>query len=203
MAREFDGLPRDFFPRIGPDWAPRVSAAYDLFGDGKTAVKGSWNRYYGTFGFTWLLNLDAYAPAELRSDTRDWFDVTLLPGTDTPLGPPGYETTGTCTNPFGTDGDNLPQDWEIGIPTNNLFALGSSRVICKEGLQPFGGRFTCDQDWQRRGDDVMTFAIQQEVTDGVSVNFEWRRRWTREEDATVSVNRVFDYRNGQVVDNDV
>ena len=203
VAKEFDRLPRDFFPQIGPDWAPRVSAAYDVFGDGKTAVKGSWNRYYGTFGFTWLLNLDAYAPAELRSDTRDWFDVTLVPGTDTPMGAPGCETTGTCTNPFGTDGDNIPQDWEIGIPTNNLFALGSSRVICKEGLQPFDGRFTCGQDWQRRGDDVTTFAIQQQITDGVSVNLEWRRRWTREEDAVVQVNRVFGYQNGQVVDNDV
>ena len=191
-AREFQNLGSDYFPQIGPDWAPRISAAYDVFGDGKTALKTSWNRYYGTFGFTWLLNLDAYAPAELRSDTRDWYDVTLMPGTDTPMGAAGCEVSGTCTNPYGTDGDNIPQNWEIGIPGNNLFAQGSSVTICNEGAVPFGGAFTCDQDWQRRGDDVLTFAIQQEVMPGVSVNFEWRRRWTREEDARVQVNRFFD-----------
>ena len=203
QAREFEQLAGDFFPQIGPDWAPRFSAAYDLFGNGKTALKSSWNRYYGTFGFTWLLNLDAYAPAELRSDTRDWFDVTLVPGTDTPMGTAGCETTGTCANPHGTDGDNIPQNWEIGVPNNNLFAQGSSRVICNEGLTPFNGRFTCDQDWQRKGDDVLTFAIQQEVVNGVSVNFEWRRRWTREEDAVVNVNRFFDYSNGSFSDNEI
>ena len=202
-AKEFQRLSGDFFPQIGPDWSPRFSAAYDVFGNGKTALKSSWNRYYGTFGFTWLLNLDAYAPAELRSDTRDWYDVTLVPGTDTPMGTVGCETTGTCANPYGTDGDNIPQNWEIGVPNNDLFALGSSRVICTEGLTPFNGRFTCDQDWQRRGDDVLTFALQQEVMNGVSVNFEWRRRWTREEDANVRVNRFFDYSNGEFRDNDV
>ena len=201
--KTFEPLASDFFPQIGPDWAPRFGAAYDLFGDGKTALKTSWNRYYGTFGFTWLLNLDAYAPAELRSDTRDWFDVTLMPGTNTPMGAVGCETTGTCSNPHGTDGDNIPQNWEIGVPNNDLFAEGSNRVICNAGDVPFGGRFTCDQDWQRRYDDVMTFGIQQEIRPGVSVHFEWRRRWTRDEDATVQVNRVFDYANGAFTDNDV
>src|SRR4249920_3698286 len=27
------------------NWAPRVSAIYDLKGDGKTAIKGSWGKY--------------------------------------------------------------------------------------------------------------------------------------------------------------
>jgi hypothetical protein len=192
LANDYAPLSGDFFPKIGPDWSPRFSAAYDVFGDGKTALKTSWNRYYGTFGFTWLMNLDAYAPAEVRSDSRDWYDVTLMPGTDTPMGTAGCEISGTCTNPYGTDGDNIPQNWEIGLPGNDLFSRGSSRVICTEGLVPYGGRFTCDQDWQRRGDDVLTFALQQEVMPGVSVNFEWRRRWTREEDGTVQVHRFFD-----------
>ena len=203
-ATTFGELGADFFPQIGPQFAPRLSAAYDLFGDGKTALKAGWNRYYATFGFTWLLNLDSYAGGEGRTDTREWYDVTLMPGTDTPMGPADCElTAGACTNPFGTDGDNIAQDWEIGTPGNDLFAQGASRVICFEGLVPFDGRFTCEQDWKRKGDDVLTFGIQQELMPGVSVHFDWRRRWIRDEDAVISVNSVFDFQNGQVVDNDV
>ena len=33
-------------PNWGPDWAPRFSAAYDLFGDGRTALKASVSKYY-------------------------------------------------------------------------------------------------------------------------------------------------------------
>ena len=203
-ATIFDPIGSEFFPQIGPQFAPRLSAAYDLFGDGKTALKAGWNRYYATFGFTWLLNLDSYAGAEGRGDTRDWFDVTLMPGTDTPMGPADCELTpGACTNPFGTDGDNIPQDWEIGLPGNDLFATGASRVVCLDGLQPFDGRFTCDRDWKRKGDDVLTFGIQQEIMPGVAVHFDWRRRSIRDEDFNVLVNREFGFANGQVVDNDV
>jgi len=41
-ARRFDGIPN--LPNY-KDWAPRVGAAYDLFGDGKTGIKGSIGRY--------------------------------------------------------------------------------------------------------------------------------------------------------------
>ena len=37
-------------PRFGPDWAPRFSVAYDLFGDARTALKFGWNKYVSDVG---------------------------------------------------------------------------------------------------------------------------------------------------------
>ena len=42
-ARFFAAQPN--MPNWGPDWAPRLSAAYDLFGDGRTALKASASKY--------------------------------------------------------------------------------------------------------------------------------------------------------------
>ena len=49
-------------------FAPRTSAIYDLFGDGKTALKFSWNRYImQEIGNSALIN-----PIKVANDTRAW-----------------------------------------------------------------------------------------------------------------------------------
>src|SRR5262245_7976520 len=49
-------------------WAPRTNAIYDLFGDGKTALKFSWNRYImQEIGNSTLVN-----PIKVSNDTRTW-----------------------------------------------------------------------------------------------------------------------------------
>ena len=159
-------------PTFGPDVSPRLSAVYDVFGNARTAAKFAWNRYYHAYGITGVFPLGDYAGGAGRSDTRNWFDVALLPGTDTPDGPAGCELVpvgapGACNDPFGTNGDNVPQDWEIGIPGNNLFPTGSS-------ISP-------DSDLQRRYDDVLSVGLQHEVRPGVSVTIEFRRRWTKDD----------------------
>ena len=70
-----------------PNWndiAPRVGASYDLFGDSRTAIKGSFGRYMAgqALGFP-----QRYNSLQLQSDTRTWRD---------------------------TNGDNVAQDNEIG-----------------------------------------------------------------------------------------
>ena len=57
---------------------PRVSAVYDLSGDGKTAVKFSANRYKDRVTETYLTRIN---PIGLSSDTRPWADLNrdLIP----------------------------------------------------------------------------------------------------------------------------
>jgi hypothetical protein len=61
------------FPAISgvPNWwyaAPRLGAIYDVFGDGRTALKFGANRYkQSTVGLTGLIN-----PIKLSNDTRSW-----------------------------------------------------------------------------------------------------------------------------------
>jgi hypothetical protein len=58
-----------------PDWldlAPRFGLVYDVFGDGKTAVKLAANRYSIPFGPGFSSNVN---PLRLTSDTRSWRDL--------------------------------------------------------------------------------------------------------------------------------
>ena len=75
------------------DWAPRFGAAYDLFGDSRTAVKvhvGKYMRAFSTTGFAELYN-----PMVNQTDRRPWTDL---------------------------NGDDIAQDNEIG-PVNTPFNI--------------------------------------------------------------------------------
>lgn len=73
------------------DVSPRFGASYDLFGDGKTAVKGTVGRYLQSFA----TNLaDDYNPMGGGSDTRSWNDL---------------------------NGDDIAQENELGPSSNRSF----------------------------------------------------------------------------------
>jgi hypothetical protein len=57
---------------FGADYSPRFSAVYDLFGDGRTAIKGSWSKYYRNYDGDPVAQ--AYGFAGERSETRTWSD---------------------------------------------------------------------------------------------------------------------------------
>jgi hypothetical protein len=83
-----------------PNWwniAPRVNATYDLFGDAKTALKVSANKYVVSWagGFA-----QRYNPMTFASDSRLWRD---------------------------TNGDDIAQDSEIGPSNNSNFGIRQSR----------------------------------------------------------------------------
>ena len=73
---------------FGADYSPRFSAVYDLFGDGRTALKTSWSKYYRNYDGDIAAN--AYGRAGERSELRTWLDRNLITGTNTPSGRRGY-----------------------------------------------------------------------------------------------------------------
>jgi hypothetical protein len=89
-ARHFDEM-RDL-----PNWfdvTPRFGLSYDVFGNGRTAIKGTFNKYMAGQGLGWT---QRYNPLQLQSDTRTWSDVNR---------------------------DNVAQDGEIGPSNNRSFGL--------------------------------------------------------------------------------
>jgi Carboxypeptidase regulatory-like domain len=102
--------------KFGADYSPRLSAAYDLFGNGKTALKTSWARYYRNYDGDIAAGI--YGNAGERSENRQWFDVDLVPGT---------ANRSNIAKP--TDNDGIAQDNEIGpSPSGGAFALKADRT---------------------------------------------------------------------------
>jgi len=79
-----------------PNWfdvTPRFGAAYDLFGNAKTALKATANKYMAGQGLGFA---DRYNPLQTQSDRRTWTDVNH---------------------------DNIAEDVEIGPSNNKTFGL--------------------------------------------------------------------------------
>lgn len=146
--------PARFFPerKNVPNWnndlAPRFSAAYDLFGDGRTALKGSWSKYYErlTGGFA-----NTYAPG-VQSESRNWFDCDL-----------NAARNACSTAVLATNGDDIAQDNEIGPSgTANFGVTVSDRDF--------------DPNIQRQGDTEITATISRQLASRISVNAGWYHR---------------------------
>ncbi len=74
-----DGVPgadvtaSDFTPKMG--FAPRIGATFDILGDGTTALKVHWGRYYDQFISAMYANFDAFPRIEERGsfwDDGEW-----------------------------------------------------------------------------------------------------------------------------------
>ena len=77
---------------IFKNWAPRFGASYDLFGNGKTAVKASVNKYDAAFSTVTFPQV--YNPMVLSTDTRNW----LNPAATGNIFVPGVSQLGPSTN---------------------------------------------------------------------------------------------------------
>ena len=113
--------PARFFPaqhgliRWGPDFAPRLSAVYDLFGDGRTALKTSFSKYHRQYDADPFLT---YADAGIRQENRNWFDCAL-------------NAAGTACSGVSlpTNNDGIAQDSEIGpSPSGGNFGQRSGAL---------------------------------------------------------------------------
>ena len=138
---------REHVPQWLWDVSPRFSIAYDLFGDGRTAVKASISRYIDplTGGFA-----DRYSPGA-GNETRNWFDCTI-----------NAAGTGCATGVArATDGDDIAQEHEIG-PGGATFGIREDRDF--------------DPGIQRERNTEITAGVQHQLFSRVSVIAQYYRR---------------------------
>jgi hypothetical protein len=95
-AREF--ARETCMPCWGPDVSPRVAAAYDLFGDAKTALKASVGKYMRSEA---TIFAETFNPMRIQSDRRTWRDL---------------------------NGDDIAQDNEIGPVNRPFDLIGVRTV---------------------------------------------------------------------------
>jgi hypothetical protein len=139
--------PARFFPaqhdliKWGPDYAPRFAVVYDLFGDGRTALKTNFSKYHRQYDADPFL---VYADAGLRSENRNWFDCSL-------------NTAGTACSgvALATDNDNIVQDHEIGPGNPNFGARADRR----------------HEDFERQYNYEFTAGVQHQVAPRLAVGF--------------------------------
>jgi hypothetical protein len=135
---------------IWKNWAPRFGAAYDLFGDGKTAIKGSVNKYMVAYS---TVSFQVYNPMGISQDTRTWL------------------------NPTDTGNVFIPGVSQLAPSTNALFA---QIFRCPAGtnvtIPGFGQPCASLPEVQRPYNVEMSASIQRELMRGVSVTFTYGRR---------------------------
>ncbi len=156
-------VPARDFPDVTPinawvDYAPRLGFVYDVLGDASTAIKFSVGKYMRPYTTALvddfnLMGTQGGPRAGLR-DNRDWDDCTYLPASSTCSG----------LDPYGTNGDNIAQDWEIGPPNRDFVTTRATD--------------TAEPDLQRPGNWLMNVGIEREVTTGVRINVNYyHRQW--------------------------
>jgi Carboxypeptidase regulatory-like domain len=124
--------PARYFPVVKnmPNWigdlAPRISAAYDLFGNGKTAIKGGWGQYYQQQTGNFAQN---YVPGA-QSESRNWFDCDI-----------NAAGSACSTLALGTNNDGIVQNNEIGPSSNPTFGTRPDRNP-DPGIKRLGNRET-------------------------------------------------------------
>ena len=144
------GRMRSELPSFGPDFSPRLSVAYDVFGDARTALKFGWNKYVRDIGGN-LANRYSYGFS--TSDGRDWWDCHMNAAGDACSG----------MNPYGSNLDGVAQNWEIGQRTSDTFGSISDPTRIPD---------ITAREYNR----IWTVGIQQEVFPGVSLSGEYRQR---------------------------
>ena len=138
---------------------PRLAAAYDLFGNGKTALKTSLNKYVVAQGVQGPYG-DAIAPVNRLANfvTRTWNDQTF------PVGDPrrsNFFPDCDLTNVLANGECGNLSDTNFGKPTPSTTV--DPRVLDGFGVRPYNWEFSA--------------SVQHELAPRVSVDFGYFRRW--------------------------
>ena len=158
------------------DLQPRVGLAYDLRGDGRTAIKFGAHRY-GKRNSTDIANL-LNPGLNNRSQTRTWLDGALG---CTPTDGPGPNNGGL----LGWDGSTcIPGDGLV--QGNPLINEPNGELVSPNSVLAFGQPLITtffDEDWRygwgnRQANWEITASIQQQLVDGLSLDVGYfRRSW--------------------------
>jgi len=129
--------PRPLFPATSmptfKNWAPRFGASYDLFGDGRTALKASISKYNSAFSTVTFPQV--YNPMVLSTDTRNW----LNPAATNNIFVPGVSQLGPSTNSsFGLI--TRTPDPNVSRPYNVEMTVSMQREL-RPGMSISGGYF--------------------------------------------------------------
>jgi len=142
---------------FGDKLAPRLGAAYDLRGDGKIKVSGSWGRYYdwtkyelarGSFGG----DLWHVFYRSLDSTAIDTFNINNMPGRDLWRSPTGFRDL-RSTSIKNTD-PNIKPMYQDDINAGVDFQLSSTNVLGVHYVHNNLGRTIEDFSALINGDNV-------------------------------------------------
>ena len=151
------------------DISPRLGAAYDVFGDGKTAIKASWGRYVAGLGGS---DSSALAPstAVFSSTNRQWDDTNLNFLPDCVL-------------------SNFAANGECGAVFNPQF--GGTRALTKFAASAAKG-------WDiREYANRISVALQHELMTGLSLDISYHRTDWKNQQATINnATPAADYTEG-------
>jgi hypothetical protein len=148
-ARSYPGIPDVASWR---DLNPRVGLSYDLFGDGKTALKGVLSRYVGGETIAMAANNNPINTST-NSVARTW--------TSDPGGTFNPYLDCNLTNPAANGTCGAIQNTAFGTP--NITTTYDQAIRDGFGVRPF--------NWEAEA------GVQQEIARGVSVNATYFRRW--------------------------
>ena len=158
---------RSFDMRSGtPNWKdinPRVGVAYDLFGDGRTAIKGSLGRYVAKIG-TEITNANNPIVRSVNSTNRSWNDANGNYVPDCDLG--NFGANGECgaidNNNFGQLNPNAVQwdpdvlnglrdsNWDLSAELQQELVQGLSMTV---GYYFNNGGYSQENDSKNRRTD--------------------------------------------------
>lgn len=150
------------------DWAPRLGAVYDVFGNHKLAIKAGFGKYntpYST-GFT-----NNFNPMSGVTEAVTWNFGPTTPGSACApttiagiVAPnPNCYPVGTFA-PAGTAASAIPVGG-LGVSTNPAFGSVAS-----------GTGVNLDPNWHRDYNYQYNAGIQQELAKGITLNANWYRR---------------------------